>query len=114
MISTDSEKETEELRDFINQKVWRDVEKEKAQAILRQAEIARVMEKTGSLKSDGLGQKIGAIDSRVFFRWWQEYHGCWQDEGFIREFLRDNPQCRAPGYAGPTGKPVISLGTKTA
>jgi hypothetical protein len=82
----------------VHDQVLRDVPKEKVQAVLRQAEIARVLEKTGSVKSDGLGQLIGRVDARTFMRWWQEHRGCWQDEGFIKEFLKDNPQCRAAGY----------------
>ena len=106
MIESDNPTEIEELRRAINDRVLRSVDDEKAKAVVRQAEIARVLEKTGSLRSEGLGQRIGAIDSRVFFRWWQQYRGCWQNEEFIKEFLRDNAQCRAPGYHGPTGKPV--------
>jgi hypothetical protein len=82
----------------IHDHVLRNVPAEKARAVLRQAELARAMELEGVVKSDGLGQKIGSIDSRTFMRWWQEFPGCWNDEGFIKKFLKDNPPCRAAGY----------------
>lgn len=85
------------------ERALREVPAEKARAVLRQAEIARVMEATGSARMEGLGQKIGGVDLRTFFRWEKEFPGCWRDKNFIREFLRDNPACRAPGYTGHKG-----------
>ena len=77
----------------------RNVPEEKARAIVRQAQLARAMELEGSVRTkEGLGQKIGSIDSRIFMRWWQEHQGCWMDEGFIKDFLKKNPECRAAGY----------------
>ena len=113
MISLDNDTELQEMRKIMNDRVLRDVSKEKAQSVVRQSQMAQIMEKTGSLAINGIGQRTGLVDSRVFFRWWQQYPGCWTDESFIKEFLRDNPACRAPGWHGPTGKPMISLGTKT-
>jgi hypothetical protein len=88
----------EDLRQFMNSKVLREVEEEKVKAVRNQALIARVMEKTGSLKMEGIGQKVGAIDIRTFMRWQQMHPGCWNDPTFREEMLRDNAHMRAPGY----------------
>lgn len=47
---------------------------------------------------DGRGQAMASIPPIVYLRWQQEYPGCWQDRGFVEEFLYDNPQCCLPGY----------------
>lgn len=96
----------------MNDRVWREASTEKAQSVLRQAEIARIMQKTGSLRSEGLGQKVGGIDTRTFMRWHQEHPGCWSDPSFRRQFLADNPQCRAPGYQPPSRGVVFDMGAK--
>lgn len=82
----------------IHDQVLRDVPAEKARAVLKQAEIARALQIQGVTKSDGLGQLIGRVDARTFMRWWQEHKGCWNDPGFIKEFLKHNPPYRAAGY----------------
>jgi hypothetical protein len=80
---------------------------EKKEVTGRQAAIAKRMQAQGSRRVDGIGQKIGGIDPRLYFRWHQEKPGCWRDKNFVAEFLRDNPQCRAPGYkAGTPGRPT--------
>lgn len=89
---------TAEEAKALNDRVLRDVPMEKAMGVVRQAQIARVLEKTGSIRRDGLGQRTGVVDARTFFRFQQEFPGCWNDKGFRDEFLRDNPQCRAEGY----------------
>jgi hypothetical protein len=90
----------EQMAIGMRDRALREVSEEKAKSVLRQAEIARVMEQMGSARMEGLGQKIGGVDPRTFFRWEQQYPGCWRNKEFIREFLRDNPACRAPGYTG--------------
>jgi len=47
---------------------------------------------------DGRGQAMASIPPIIYMRWQQEYPGCWNDKGFMEEFLFDNPQCRLPGY----------------
>jgi len=47
---------------------------------------------------DGRGQAVASIPPLVYMRWQQEYPGCWKDQGFVEEFLWDNPQCRCEGY----------------
>ena len=83
----------------IHDQVLRDVPAEKARAVLRQSQLARAMEQEGVIRSGaGLGQLTGRIDIRTYMRWWQQEKGCWNDPTFIKEFLRDNPNCRAAGY----------------
>lgn len=43
---------------------------------------------------EGLGERKLTIPARTFFRWAQQYPGCWQDKGFVDEFHRDNEECR--------------------
>jgi hypothetical protein len=43
---------------------------------------------------EGLGERKLTIPARTFFRWAQQYPGCWQDKGFVDEFHRDNAECR--------------------
>lgn len=90
--------ELEKFARDIHDIALRGVDREKVRAVLNQAKIARVMEQAGSVKVNGIGQKIAGIDPRTFFRWDQQFPGCWRNKEFVREFLRDNPQCRAPGY----------------
>jgi len=47
---------------------------------------------------DGRGQAMASIPPIIYMRWQLEYPGCWQDKGFVEEFLFDNPQCCLPGY----------------
>lgn len=45
---------------------------------------------------DGLGQRVGVIPSRVYFRWiHQEGADFWRDPKNREKFFKDNPQCRA-------------------
>lgn len=74
------------------------IPEEKVQADLRQAEIGRVLINEGPQAIQGLGQKLGTIDGRIYHRWAQSQRGCWQDKSFVQEFFADNPNCRAPGW----------------
>lgn len=49
-----------------------------------------------SFKSvDGLGQMVARIPADAFHYWGQRLgYQCWEDTSFMREFLRDNPECR--------------------
>ena len=47
---------------------------------------------------EGIGQRILDIDARTYFRWQQSHEGCWEDKQFIKEFYRDNPECRADRF----------------
>lgn len=71
------------------------VPQEKVQVELRQQQNARIMAKAGSVCIEGLGQQVASIDPRLFFRLQNEYG---QHEGWLKDFLADNPEMCAPGY----------------
>lgn len=86
------------LREFVDE-VQATIPEEKVKQNLELAKTARALRAAGSVRtSEGLGQKIGSIPGRVYFRWQQEFPGCWQDDEFVSAFLADNPECCAPGY----------------
>lgn len=86
------------MREFADE-VLGSIPEEKVQMQLKEAEIGRVLAAEGSLRSvQGLGQKLGEIPARMYFRFEQEFPGCWQDDAFVREFFADNPRLRAPGW----------------
>lgn len=71
------------------------VDKEKVQHQLNAAAAARVKTAFGGKRMvEGLGELKLSVPARTFFRWAQQYPGCWQDKGFIDEFHRDNEECR--------------------
>ena len=44
---------------------------------------------------EGLGQLMARIPGDAYHFWGQKLgYGCWEDKGFLKEFLRDNPECR--------------------
>lgn len=94
----------------LNDRVFREVPIEKARAVVRQAEIARILEKCGSISVPGIGQRIGVVDSRTFMRWHQENPGFWNDPSSKRRFLADNPQYRAHGYKSQATPKFFDMG----
>ncbi len=75
---------------------------EKVQVELRQQSNARVMQAVGSVKVEGLGQMIAEIDPRLFFRLQAEAND--PTGGWIKEYLRDNPELCAKGYKARAAK----------
>jgi hypothetical protein len=71
---------------------------EKVAVDLRQAEIGRVMQKQGSRRIEGLGQRVAEIDPRLYFRLRKQYGENYEEGEWITDFLRDNPSMCAPGY----------------
>lgn len=97
MIAENPQTEAElarSIRDYVDA----GLPEEKRKAERDMIQVANELSADGSVKSDGLGQKMGKIPGRVYMRWAQLLPGCWQDRQFVLEFLEDNPQCRAPGY----------------
>jgi hypothetical protein len=43
---------------------------------------------------DGLGERVGSVPLRTYFRWDQAERGCWGDKAFREKFFKDNPECR--------------------
>lgn len=90
---------------------------EKVKADLNQAFIGRALLKEGAVAAPGgLGQKLGEVDARTFFRWQQSHDGCWQDKNFVHEFFADNPQLKSAGWtpkaASATRHAVTFVGGK--
>lgn len=44
---------------------------------------------------DGIGQLVARIPPESFHFWGQHFgtYDCWKDKNFLREFLKDNPEC---------------------
>lgn len=68
---------------------------------INQAEIAK--QNAGDLVGvDGLGELKAEIDERAYHYWGQKLgYACWSDVGFVREFLRDNPDVRVKNIPRP-------------
>ena len=98
MFTQDSLNEVEEIRDAINAKVKGELPAEKARAVEEQTRIAQKLQAEGSRHIEGLGQKIGTIDARTYFRHLQQYPDSMRDPTYIQELLRDSPKLCAPGY----------------
>lgn len=59
---------------------------------------------------EGLGQKIATIPVMAYHFWGQKLgYGCWNDKGFMDEFLRDNPECRV--NSGGTKEITVGFGS---
>ena len=44
---------------------------------------------------EGLGQKVGSIPGDAYHFWGHKLgYQCWDDPQFLKEFWRDNPQCK--------------------
>jgi hypothetical protein len=42
---------------------------------------------------DGVGEKLGSIPGDAYHYWGQRLgYECWDDDQFVREFFRDNPE----------------------
>ena len=92
------ETQERELACEITDEIVAQLPEEKALAERQMAQTAKELEERGSDRANGRGQAIGSIPPRLYMRWQLMLPGCWQDRTFVMEFLRDNPQCMAPGY----------------
>lgn len=69
-------------------------ELDKAITKARQHNVGRVNQDV-KRSVNGLGELVGRIDSNSFTYWGKRLgFDCWNDKGFMREYLRDNPQSR--------------------
>jgi hypothetical protein len=81
-----------------------------ALAKIEAAKIAKLLGE-GRRSMNGLGQPIAEIPAYAATYWAIRKPGCWKDAQFVKEFLRDNPECRVKskgtkeimvGYGGLT------------
>lgn len=64
-------------------------------ATARQARIAGATQRLEHAHIDGVGEKFMSVDPYVFHSWGQRLgYQCWNDPGFRREMMRDNPETR--------------------
>jgi hypothetical protein len=85
------------MREF-EKEILGQIPAEKVAADLRQAELGRVMQKQGSRRIEGIGQRVAEIDPRLYFRLRQQYSKDYEEGEWIRDFLASNPSMCAPGY----------------
>lgn len=75
-----------------------EVNMEKHQACEREMQARWIARHTGKHTVEGLGEAIAHIPARDFFRAVQVCgEDAWDDKGFVKEWLRDNPSHRAQG-----------------
>lgn len=61
----------------------------------RMKETARLEAMTPRKTVEGLGQLTAVIDLQNYLRFEHMDPGCWNDKKWSREYIRDNPECRA-------------------
>lgn len=95
------------LREF-EKEILGQIPAEKVKADLDSIAIKRVLVNEGGVAINGLGQKLGDIPARVYFRWMQqEGRDCWSDRNFCHEFFADNPALKSDGWT-----PVAASSTR--
>ena len=77
-------------------------ELEKATYSARQRMARKEVDSAPIKNIDGLGQLTAVIDARTYFRWQEQDQDFWSDDGNVKKFLKDNPECRAPKPVAPT------------
>lgn len=68
-----------------------------AQAVRTQTLAAKAgSERIHFTTKDGMGLRCAMSVHPFFYHYWGQIYGyeCWKDEEFVRDFLRDNPECR--------------------
>lgn len=107
MLSLDCLKTTPgEVVHKLAEVVRRGHEVEKVLAVTRQRQAARELG-SGRRSLAGLGRPRLEVDTVAYHYWGQRLgYECWRDEGFLREFERDNPDARVHA----TGTKDIQVG----
>jgi hypothetical protein len=84
---------------------------------LRKAQAEATKKALGQLNQlqhrhvDGLGQMTARIPEESYHYWGQRLgYACWRDNGFMKNFLRDNPECRVNSKAEKTTLLVDGFG----
>ena len=67
---------------------------QRTMAELSQKRIAQANHAIEAATVEGIGQHIGSIDLDVYLANNAALPGCWQDRGFVKEFLKKNEECR--------------------
>lgn len=93
-----SSKALDRLDIALRHELEKEISVEKATYAVRQGMVQQQLKDMGPLRTrDGLGQMIASIDENTYYRWiQQEGPQVFHDKKFMRKFLQDNPECRAP------------------
>jgi len=68
------------------------IEREKVTHKIHQHTAAQVWNKAEVNKKSSFRPQA-VFDLRNYLRWDIQEPGCWEDEGFSKKFLKDNPEC---------------------
>lgn len=96
-----SSKEDRDVRDVLM--AWEQARRDRAGKEMAAAAAERGEQRFLEAK-DGFGGFVGLMVHPESFHYWGQRLGyqCWNDDGFKREYLRDNPQCRVKASARQT------------
>lgn len=98
----------ESIQDVVPPSILRDVERvlingwrrEEILATAEAKQLAAYGHANEANSVDGLGQMVARIPPFAFHYWGQRLgYACWEDDQFLREFLRDNPEVAVRNYA---------------
>ena len=85
--------ETEELDRLYRYAITQD-EMKRFTAEMRTAQMAAVNRQLAPSRYSALGEEIAVVDPHAFFMCDILHKGCWSDDGFIKEWVRDNDVSR--------------------
>ena len=92
------------LREF-EAEILGQIPAEKIKADLDEAKTKRHLVSEGAVAIEGIGQKLGEIPARTYFRWLQQEGAeCWQNREFVHEWFRDNPRLKSDGWTPVAAK----------
>lgn len=82
----------------------------KVQAMAKRQLMGKLNEKHHGFV-DGLGQMTMRIDPDSYHYWGLRLgYACWKDKQFVKEYLRDNPECKV--NSRPTKTTLVVSGNK--
>ena len=58
----------------------------------KRQEALKKMSNLRAYTVDTVGQHMMTVDMHTFWHWRKAHPGCWEDETFLKEFQRDNPE----------------------
>ena len=101
----------ESLHDVVPPNLLRDVERvlingwrrEQVLAMAEAKQTAAYGHANAAHSVDGLGQMVARIPPSSFHYWGKRLgYECWEDDQFLKEFMRDNPEVAVRNYAKKT------------
>jgi hypothetical protein len=101
----------ESLNEIVPPSILREVERVLINGWRREEVLARAEAKQNAIYGhsheasniDGVGQMVARIPPSSYHYWGKRLgYDCWQDDQFLKEFLRDNPEVAVRNYAKKT------------